>query len=877
MNWLRRLFSQARLERELDAEMRFHFEQAVEDAMRSGVSEAEARRAARLQWGGAEQLKEECRDERAAAWLTGTLADARVAWRGLRKSPVFAVAAIVALALGIGGNTAIFSVVNAAFLRPLPFPNADRLVFAREQGPRGGTGRVPPPEILAWSRTGVLESWAGDEEGAPATDITAPGHAPEPLHYTRVTTNFLSTLGVAPQLGRDFYPDECEQPRSRVALLSDQFWRNSFGASPAALGATVAVDTQSYTVVGVLPPGFAFPGGDRPDVISPSRTCLAGMATQRGGWLSVIGRLRPGISVRQAQARLEVATRQLSVAQPDVFEYLALRNPRAPWVSVMTLKERFSANYRTLLALMMGVAACMLLIVCANVANLFLARAMAREREVAVRAALGASRLRLLRLLLIESLMLSLAGGALGVGLAYLVAPALRFLLPQAIPLGTPLDWRVLAFTAASTVGAALIVGIAPALAASRVDLGAAMKDGGAPTAARAGRGLLRSSLAIAQLALSLALLAGAGLLLRSFVNLVRVDMGFDPQNVIAVELNLPGKGYDAASRVERFRAALAAASAGPGVESVGMADAPPVTRRPSAGASWRTETGHFAFKNFWYLAASAGYFGAMRIPLLAGRGFDEGDDKSARQVVILNQSAARELFGDANPLGERITLAAATDKPFWLTVVGVVGDVRRFSYDAKPDPEVYFSLSQTGWPGMSIVARSRIDPAVLAPALRRAVQMVNPDKKVPVVKRPDEMLSDSVAQRRQRAYLLGAFAALSLLVAMVGVYGVVAYSVARRTHEIGVRMALGAQPRDVLRMVLGEGLKLALAGAAIGLALTLWLSRALASFLFGVGPRDAVTFVAASVILTAAVCLASYLPSRQATRVDPATALRRE
>jgi putative ABC transport system permease protein len=881
MNWLHRIFSRDRLERELDAELRFHFDRAVAEAMRGGANEAEARRAARLKCGGVEQIKEECRDARGAVWLADSLADVRVAWRGMRKTPVFAIAAVGALALGIGGNTAIFSLVSAAFLRPLPYRNAERLVFATERFNDKLTERVPPPEAAAWASTGIFEAVAGDYQGGPV-DIAAQGRAPEPLAYTRVSTNFFSTLGVAPQLGRDFAADECQPGRSRVALLNDALWRRSFGASAAAIGATVLVNDAPFTVVGVLPPGFAFPGAAPPDVITPRPACPAEMVIKSFEYVSVIGRLRPGVSVQQAQARLEVATRQLNAARPDVFQDGWVRNPRDPnWVAVISLQERFSRNYRTSLAVMMGAAMCVLLIVCANVANLFLARATTRQREVAVRAALGASRPRLLRLLLIESLVLSALGGALGVGLACVVAPALKSLLPEAIPLGTPLDWRALAFTAAATVSAALAVGIAPALAASRVDLGVAMKDG-APTAARAGRSLLRRSLAVAQLALSLALLAGAGLLLRSFVKLVRVDMGFDPRNVLAAELKLrPRKAYDAARRAERFRAALAAVTASPGVEAAGLAATPPVTASSAYLFTAVPETGRPTGGIYYGVnAVSPGYFRTLRIPLLAGRLIQEGDNASAPRVVILSRSAARQLFGGGNPLGQRVTGPGpdtGSDGPFWCTVVGVVGDIRHRGYQAEPSADIYQPFEQASRGYMSVVARSHIDPTAVAPALRRAVQLADPEQKIPSVKRIDEMLSDSVAQRRQRAYLLGAFAALSLLVAIVGVYGVVAYSVARRTHEIGVRMTLGAQPRDVLRMVLGEGLKLALAGGAIGLGLSLWLCRTLTSFLFGVGPWDAVTFLAAGGTLAAAVCLASYLPARQATRVDPAAALRRE
>lgn len=881
MNWLRRLLSRARLERELDAELRFHFDQAVEDAMRNGATEAEARRAARLQWGGAGQIKEECRDARGAAWLTGALADARVAWRSARRNPAFAAAAVGALALGIGGNAAIFSVVNAVFLRPLPYPQPERLVFPTQARSGDPEGSVPPIEIGAWAKTGVFESLAGYNWERTA-DMTAPGRATVSVMHTNITTNLLHTLGVAPQLGRDFLPGECAKGSTRVALLSDSLWRSAYGGQAGVIGQTVWVDHTAHEVVGVLPRGFAFPGGKAAELLTPYATCPAGYATRRGGYMVPTGRLRPGVAVRQAQARLELATRQLVAARPDLNEFGPLRglsSKNESWVTVLPLQERFSRNYRTLLGLMMGAAFCMLLIVCSNVANLFLARSAARAREVAVRAALGASRLRLLRLLLIESLMVSAGGGALGIGLAYAAAPALTFLLPKAIPLGATIDWRALAFIAAATLVAALLVGLAPALAAARVDLGSAMKDGAA-SSLRSGRGWLRGCFAVAQVALSLALLAGAGLLLRSFLNVARGDMGFEPRNVLSANFNLEGREIGNARRYDCFRKALASAAALPGVEAVGLAMAPPVTSGALMVSQFIAEANPRAGGNTKINTASPGYFRVERIPLLAGRAFADADAAGAPPVAILSRFAATRLFGGANPLGQRVNYAFhAKENLPWVTVVGVVGDVRHRTYDDGADwpAEIYFPVEQYNSTETTVLVRTRTDPDALALPLARAIQAADPEGKLPSVKRPDVMLSDSVAQRRQRAWLLGAFAGLSLLVAMVGIYGVVAYSVARRTQEIGVRMALGAQPRDVLRMVLGEGVKLALAGAAIGLALSLWLTRSLTSFLFGVTARDAATFAGAAALITAAICAASYLPARQATRVDPSSALRGE
>jgi putative ABC transport system permease protein len=878
MTWLRRALSHGRLERELDAELRFHFERAVADAIRAGMSEAEARRAVRLEWGGVEQLKEECREARGTQWLAGTLADLRLAWRGMRKSPGFAVAAVCVLALGIGGNTAMFSVVNATFFRPLPLRDSNRLVFVSERTSQGFPDTVvPAAEFAAWKRSGVFDAVVGFWRRG-FMDLTLPGRPTQRLDPITVTPGLFSELGVEPQLGRDFRPEESEPGHGNVAILGDALWRRSFGASRAAIGATVRLDGTAYTIVGVMPRGFVFPDIlEAPDLYIPVATPAAAMATSLFPFLCTIGRLRPGIGMEQAQAQLQRATDDLDVTLPG----WRIRPRGTTRAAVTPLQPYLAGNSHAALALLTGAAICMLLIACANVANLFLARAMTREKEVAARAALGASHLRLLRLLLSESLLVAALGGAMAVALACLAMPALGFLLPRAIPQASPLDWRALAVTAASTLCAAIIVGLAPALTACRMDLNSAMREGGPHARSRASRGGLRASLAVAQLAISLALLAGAGLLLRSFVKLVQ-DVGFDPQNLAISRLELGSykHPYSVESSLDYFHRLLDAVRVLPGVETAALGNFPPMCH-PVSGifGPLHSETTRAAV-NAFSTVVTPGYFTALRIPLLAGRAFRDSDKLGSARVVILSQRAARQLFGSADPIGQRITgfmyaPDGALDPHF--TVVGVVGNVRNHAAANEYLAEVYQPFEQAPSGRMNVIVRSRVDPSVLGPSLAQAVQSVDPAHRLPPVERPGEMLSESLAERRQHSLILGAFAALSLLVAVVGVYGVVAYSVARRTHEIGIRMTLGAQPRDVRYMVLREGLRLALAGSVAGLALALGLSRTLASFLFGVGPWDAPTFAIAAVTLAAAVSLASYLPARQATRVNPAAALRRD
>jgi putative ABC transport system permease protein len=703
--------------------------------------------------------------------------------------------------------------------------------------------------------------------------VTAPGRMAERAQRMGITPNLLSTLGILPREGRDFQPDETG--RSHVAIVTDALWRRAFAASPAAIGTVALFDGTPYTIVGVLPPGFLFPWFLTPDIYVPLPAPTAASIDPVFPILTTIGRLRAGISLEEAQARLEAATREHASSFPWVKPV-----PGVTRVVATPLRShlgRYGRDPQSTLSVMMAAAACMLLISCANVANLFLARGLAREKEVAMRAALGATRWRLVRLLMAESALVTATGSVLAVALACLAAPYLRFLLPDAIPQAPPLDWRVLAFTAGCMVGVAMLVVLAPALAACRLDLAAATKEAGVSLMARPARGRLRGGLAVAQLALSLALLAGGGLLLRSFAKLVQVDVGFDPQNLLATEIKPKDpRSYRPERSADYYTRALAELRSLDGVEAVGLSSQTPLSAVGFANRFVKSESAPGA--TMFATSADAGYFNAMRIPILAGRAFQEGDGPDSEKVAILSQAAAHVLFGDENPLGRRIASWLSGKTEYQPVVVGVVGDVRHNGYSTRIGwPETYLPVEQWPQPDMSIVVRSRVDPATLQPVMSGVLQVLDPSQKAPAVKPMGELLADSAAPQRQRGFLLGVFAAISLLVAAIGVYGVVTYSVTRRTHEIGVRMSLGAQSRDVRRMVLGEGLRLAFAGGAIGLGLALALSRMLSSFLFGIGPWDGVTFLISVVTLVATACLASYLPARRATRVNPAVALRRD
>jgi putative ABC transport system permease protein len=874
VNWWKRLLRKDELERQLDSELRFHFDRQMDDLIRNGMSAAEARRRTRLQFGGLDQVKEECRDARGTLCVENAIKDMRFSTRTLRRSPAFTVVAIITLALGIGANTAIFSVLNAVFLRPLPYVHPERLVWATEYFPKFKGNRMLMPEYAAWRQQNTafeqLEAY-GIGLGA---NVTCDNRAAERVHVTHITPGFFTMLGVQPQLGRTFASEEDRPNQNRVAMLSDALWRNYFNADPQILNKALSLNGKPYTVVGVMPPGFigldaADTGIWVPDAVNAKRS----MPGRSMGLLAgVIGRLKPGVTAEAARANLEVIARRMDSQYP------------APWssyhaaasVRVLSLQEQLTAGSRTVIYVLMGAVGFILLIVCANVANMFLSRAVAREKEIALRAAIGASRSRLVRLLLIESLLLGVCGGLAGMILMFVGISVLGFLMPATIPQHVPIDARVLGFAAFCSVATSILFGLAPALAVSKLDLNTSLKEGAAHSVRHHHRFWFRGGLAVAQVALSLVLLVGAGLLVRSFVALISVNPGFSSHNVLLADVSLaPQELYGPARQAQFFRRTLGAIQKIPGVQYAAITDQSPLVQFQSVASGLAAEGQPETDATVVPTSVSADYFNALQIPLREGRFFNDGDRDGARRVVIVNQTLARILFPGVQALDRRIKFGTGKDP--WVTVVGVVADIRHRGLDDKVWPELYQPYEQAPSAWMSFVVKTSTNPSGLIPAVRKAVIAIDRNQPLFDIQSLEQRLSSSVAQRRQRAFLLGSFAFLALVIAVIGVYGVMAYSVARRMHEIGIRIALGASPQSIIRNVVAQGAGMALIGVAIGLAGARGLTRVLAGFLYGVTATNTATFVSVCLLLISAACIAAYIPARRATHIDPMIALRHD
>ena len=874
MNWWRRLLRKEELERQLDSELRFHFEYQVAEFVRNGMSEPEARRRARIEFGGIEQTKEACRQARGTLWVETVVADIRYAARTMRRSPAFAIAAISTLALGIGVNTAIFSTFNTVFLRPLPYVQPERLVWTTKYFPRFNGDRMFVPEYAAWRRQNTAFEHLEAYGIGIGVNLTSENRSAERVRAGHVTPGFFTMLGVQPHLGRTFAPDEDQPGRNHVAILSNSLWRNFFESDPAVLGKAIALNSKPGIVIGVMPPGFIDPAAADTGIWLPDAVDAASAVPGRGmrPLSGVIGRLKPAATVESARASLEVAARSMSAQYP------------APWstyhaaarVRVVPLQEQLTHGSKILIFVLMGAVGFILLIVCANLANMFLSRAVARQKEIALRAAVGASRSRLVRLLLTESLLLGLCGGLAGMVLAYWGASALSFLLPEAIPQHVPIDTHVLVFAAFCSVASGILFGLAPAVIASKPDLNTSLKEGGRSLARHQCSFRFQRVLVVAQVALSLVLLIGGGLLLRSFLALMDVNPGFNPRKVLLAEVSLaPQELYGPPQQVRFFRRALEAIRNIPGVQHAAITDESPLATFQSVVSGLAAEGQPPTDDTVVPVAASAGYFNALQIPLLAGRFFNDRDGEGGPRVAIVNQTLARILFSGVDPVGRRIHLGSETEP--WVTVVGVVADIRHRGLDDKIWPELYQPYVQAPAPWMTFVIKASANSSGLIPAVRKVIAGIDRNQPLFDIEWMERRLSDSVAQRRQRAALLGSFALLALVIAAVGIYGVMAYSVAQRTHEVGVRMALGAQPGAILRMVVADGMRLALTGVVLGIAGAIGLSHLLSSFLFGVTATDTTTFLSVSVLLISAACLAAYIPARRAARADPAFALRHD
>ena len=877
---LRALFRRQSVEAELDQELRAHLERQVEKYVQSGLPVEAARRRARLEFGGLDQVKEECRDARGVNFIETTLQDVRYGVRKLARSPGFTAVAVATLALGIGANTLIFSVVNAAILHPLPFREATRLVTQWATSPTigySGPGSFTDRGYMEWRDQNRVFSGIGAFRGQPS-NLTGVG---EPLRLVgeTISSSLLHVLEVNPALGRAFAPEEESAGHDRVAILSDRLWRSRFGADTTVLGKSIKLDGEFYTVIGVMPAGFDFP--NQADVWTP----LTLHSEEHNATLQIVARLKPGVSLERA--RNDVAL-------------IGERRPPKPgdweWhTTLVPLNWVVGSEVRTPLFVLFAAVGLVLLIACANVANLFLARASTRQGEIAIRKALGASRSRVIRQMLTESVMMAVLGAGLGLLLAALgqsfVAKAAS-LLPRSW--GSPsaaahiasagIDSWVLVFTLAISVLTALLFGLTPSLWASRGELNPSLKEEGRRSTAGMGRGYLQDGIVLAEAALAVILLVGAGLLIRSFLRLMNVDPGFSPQNVLTMNISLPDSRYGSASPMIAFeRQALDRLNALPGVKSAGGVFGLPLGNG-AIGGDFTVEGQPAPAPGSQPLIASkvvvgGDYFRAIGIPLLRGRYFDEHDSEVAPHVVIVSQSLARHFW----PLGEAIgkRLKPGFENDTWCTVVGVVADTKQYSLSETPSPSMYLPYAQA--PGtfmmqdITLVLRTAADPLALVAAARRAVQAVDPDLPVFDVATMDQLVYRSASAPRFNSALLGVFAALALVLAAVGIYGVMSYAVAQRTHEIGVRVALGAGTSDILLQVARQGMLPAAAGIAIGTAGAWAVTRFLSSLLFGVTPTDPVTFALVPLLLGAVAVLACLLPARRATKVDPVVALRYE
>jgi putative ABC transport system permease protein len=876
--WLRAAFRPGRLERDLEEEIRLHLELETEQNLKAGLSPEEARRRALIAFGGVQATREAHRDARPLSWLEDALADARHALRGLRRSPVLGAAAVITLALGLGANTAIFSAVNAVILRPLPFPDADRLVSLGEDNPEYGWrhAQVAPANLLDWrEQVPAFADVAASVDFALTATLTGEGD-PRLLQSTQVTGNFFSVLGVPAQLGRTFRPEETWQTGERVAVISDRLWRNVFGAAPGLVGRTVELNDRRVQIVGVMPPGFAYPA-EGVDVWLPTAWDPAdGEHTffRRAHWLRAVARLKPGFELDEARAQLQAVVRRLQRQYPAT--------NRVMGADLLPLHDWIVGDTRRPLLVLLGAVGLLLLIACANVGNLLLAHAGGHEREVAVRLALGAGKGRLVRQALTESLVLAALGGLAGVALGAWGTRALAALQPpDMLPVRhLGMDRSVLGFLSLLALGAGLLFGTAPALWSGRRLPAEALKEGGRGGSAGGRARRWGDTLVVAEVALALVLTVGAGLLLRSFRQLRRVEPGFDGTGVLTVTLTLPSARYDGGDKSVVFWNALVRRAASlPGVDAAAA-----TSNLPLSPPHWTSDFSVAGRAPDAYgvdavhREITPEYFRVMRVPVLRGRGFTDQDRSDAPPVVLINQALARKYFAHEDPVGRRVTFDRAPDSTsVWRTIVGVVGDEHQTTLTQDPKIEFLAPVAQDRRLGMTLILRTAGDPLALAPAARRLVAELDPKLAIETVATMDAVQAHSLATQRFLMTLLLLFAGTGLLLAVVGVYGVMAQVAKGRIREMGIRMALGARASEIRWLVARHGLRLAGLGLALGVGGALMGTRAMRTLLYAVPPADPVTFLAVPALLILTALAASWIPAARASRADPVTVLRVE
>ncbi len=872
----RRLLRLSRMERELDSEVRAYLDALVDEKVSAGMNREEARRAASMELGGVEQVKEAVREALMGARVENLWKDFVYGARLLAKSPGVTAVAVLTLALGMGPGIAIFSFVDGILLRPLPYPQPERIVQVFQTNHDNGRMDLPvsPPNYADWlAQTQSLErmtayAWSSE---------VLTGGVPERVTSAVIAGDFFGAFGVAPILGRPFGADA--QQQAAQVILSYGVWQRRLGGRASVVGETISVGARPHTVAGVMPRGFNHPAGAElwvPLVFAPGE-----MKERNSHYLDVAARLKPGVALAGAQGEMDVIGRRLGAQYPESNKQYGVR--------VVSLHEEMVRGVRPALGMLFGAVALVLLIACVNVANLLLARGAARQRDMAMRAALGAGRLRLAQQLLSEGFLIAAASGVLGTLVAWWSLDGLRSLSPVQLPRleAVTLDPRVIAFAVLLMFLTTLLFGLAPAWQAARVQVSESLKEG-ARGSGGAGHARLRSALVVAEVALSLVLLVGAGLVLRALWGLLSTPPGFDANNVLTADLYLArGKHGEHASRAQFIEAVLEKARAIPGVETASMAVHLPLggttmtygflmegdPEKPSRDE----RTGQAAMKVAGLRLVTSDYLRTMRIPVLRGRGITARDVAGAPEVALVNQAMAAKYWPGADPIGKKVRIARQATGPAWREVVGIVGDVRHHALHKPPEPEIYLALAQQSAHLLRVALRTSGHPAASAQALREAVWAVDKDQPVVRVRPMTAVVLNSVAETRFYGLLLGLFAGLALLLAGAGIFSVMAYVVTQRTREMGIRLALGAQRADVLRMVVSGGMKLALAGVALGLAAGVYATRWVEKLLFSVKPWDAPTFAGASILLLGVAAIACLVPARRATQVDPLVALRHQ
>ncbi|HEY6403423.1 MAG TPA: ABC transporter permease [Blastocatellia bacterium] len=890
---LQSLLRKSQAESELNEELRYHIDQQTEQNIRMGMNPEEARSAARKAFGGVEQAKERSRDARGMRWLEDLWQDLRYGARMLMKNPGFTLVAVITLALGIGANTAIFSVVNGVLLRPLPYDEPERLLFVAEHGSSGGEMGISYPNFIDWrARNRVFERIGFFNSGG--YKLTAGGET-ENVSAGEVTADLFPALRVNAALGRVFTDEDDKPGAAPVVLLSHGLWQSRFGGNPEVVGKGITLDGYLYTVIGVAPKEFSFPSGAELWVSAGLKAAVNFEWRLRGNHPNfyAVARLKPGVTLEQARADLDSIAANLEKQYPETNTGQRAR--------MIPLLENYVRNIRPALRILLGAVSFVLLIACANVASLMLARATARQKEMAVRAALGAGRRRIIRQLLTESILLALLGGGLGLAIGQWSVKIILAISPgTTIPrVGEiRLDNRVLLFTAAVSLLTGIFFGLLPALQASRHNVQEALKKTGLPPHGAPGhKGRLRSGLLVAQIALTLVLLVGAGLLVRSFQRLRQVAPGFDYENLMTFGIEWPPRKYtEFEQQIRLYQEVSQRLSTLPGVQSVGLSS----LRLPLSAGGWRAG---FIVEGEPALSPSqrpimdasvvdANYFKTMRIPLLRGRWFNEHDDRSrltqentkgmnavqklvaGLRSVIIDEEFARRYWANGDAIGKRIRLGDS-DAGAVVTVVGIVGRVKMEGLsDESNRVQGYFPYLQFPF-GPAIVVRTQTAPETLIAAVRQDVRAIDSELLISNIRTMEQIRAESIAPQRFNLALLGIFAGIALALALVGIYGVMAYLVAQRTHEIGIRIALGASPGQVLKLVVGQGMTLAGAGVMLGLVAAFGLTRLMKSLLFGVTATDPVTFALIALLLTLAALLACWIPARRATKVDPMVALR--